>query len=225
MSNYDDAKKHFQNETKNHEMTIIHEDGLYRHVRFKQPKTNVYYFDLVTYPGYLVFSGDMGTWVFSRLHDMFDFFSGDDINTGYWAEKLQHGAGGGRDTAKEYSQEETEETIKKHFNYWVEDNKKTDDDGYTQEEIDEYQREYKHHRSELKELLNNTDSEWSIIEAIQNISNGDFEYSPFEETWDLIRKDYSHHYLWACFAIQWGINKYKNNKVAISSINKFLTIK
>ncbi|MBQ0398054.1 hypothetical protein J7S99_10625 [Providencia rettgeri] len=225
MSNYDNAKRHFQSETKDHQMFIIHEDGLYRHVRFKKPKTSAYHFDLVTYPGYLVFSGDMGTWVFSRLNDMFDFFNGDNINTGYWAEKLQHGAGGGRDIAKEYSQEETEKCLNGLFNDWVKENELTSDDGSTPEEIKQYKLEYEHHKSELNDLLRNSDEEYSMIEAIQNISNGGFDYSPFEETWDLICKDYSHHYLWACFAIQWGINKYKNNKVAIKAIDTFLSFK
>ncbi len=60
-----------------HEMHVLHEDGLYRHIRFKKPGTSCMHFDLITYPGYLVYSGDMGCYVFSRLPDMFELFRAD----------------------------------------------------------------------------------------------------------------------------------------------------
>ena len=40
-------------------MSIERDDGLYRHLRFKSSGTNTYYFDLVTWPGYLTVTGDM----------------------------------------------------------------------------------------------------------------------------------------------------------------------
>lgn len=70
-----------------HRLQILHDDGLYRHLRFRRPGSYCYGFDIVTYPGYLCYSGDMGCYVFSRLPDMFEFFRGDGPNPSYWAEK------------------------------------------------------------------------------------------------------------------------------------------
>jgi len=53
------------------------------------------HFDLLTWPGYLCYTGDMGTYVFRRLHDMFQFFRRGEsigercIDIRYWAEKLE----------------------------------------------------------------------------------------------------------------------------------------
>ncbi|WP_435336104.1 hypothetical protein [Klebsiella pneumoniae] len=78
-----------------HRLEIIRDDGLYRHLRMQQPGTSCYYYDVITWPGYLTVTGDMGTWTFSRIADMFDFFGAWEggINTHYWAEKLEAGAG------------------------------------------------------------------------------------------------------------------------------------
>lgn len=87
-----------------HQMRILHEDGLYRHLRFKNPENGFYWFDLITWPGNLTITGDMGTYTFARTEDMFTFFTGY-INSDYWAEKLRHGSSGGRSTVKNYDEE------------------------------------------------------------------------------------------------------------------------
>src|SRR5580692_6155935 len=94
-----DVAECFQRDTANHEMTVLHDDGLYRHLRFmqvitdeltgKQSRSSFYWFDLVTWPGNLVINGDMETFAFARSDDMFGFFRGDRINPGYWAEKVR----------------------------------------------------------------------------------------------------------------------------------------
>jgi len=88
----------------NHEMTILHEDGLYRHLRFRNPTNSFYWYDLITWPGSLTITGDMGTYTFRRVEDMFQFFRGY-INTGYWAEKLQNGHSGGRSQVENYDED------------------------------------------------------------------------------------------------------------------------
>lgn len=93
------AEECFPRDTSKHEMTVLHDDGLYRHLRFARPGTNNMSFNIVTWPGYLAYSGDMGDYMFTRLTDMFDFFRGDRINPGYWGEKLVAGE------AKKYSPE------------------------------------------------------------------------------------------------------------------------
>jgi hypothetical protein len=86
----DTIAERFQRETANHEMTVKHDDGLYRHLRFRDPKYGSYWFDLITIPGALIFQGDGETFAFRRIEDMFEFFRSPvgRINPGYWAEKL-----------------------------------------------------------------------------------------------------------------------------------------
>jgi len=71
-----DTAERFKRDTKDHEMTVLHEDGLYRHLRFRKPAGGYseYWFDLVTWPGVLVIRGDMETFAFSRTEDMLAFF-------------------------------------------------------------------------------------------------------------------------------------------------------
>ena len=84
MNDYSEIRERMLSATADHKLTILHNDGLYRHIRFKNPKSIFYWFDLITWPGVLVFKGDMGCYVFSRLDDMFEFFTGPTINPGYW---------------------------------------------------------------------------------------------------------------------------------------------
>ena len=60
-----------------HQMSVLRDDGVNRHIRFKTPGTNSMYFDIITWPGFLCYTGDMGTYVFRRLEDMFQFFRTD----------------------------------------------------------------------------------------------------------------------------------------------------
>ncbi|AUG29469.1 MULTISPECIES: hypothetical protein [Microbacterium] len=79
-------------ETREHEMTVLHEDGLYRHIRFGRPDTALWSFTLTTWPHHLAISGDIGDgWTFSDRDDMFEFFgsrSDAGVNLAYWWEKL-----------------------------------------------------------------------------------------------------------------------------------------
>lgn len=79
----------FKRDTAKFKLTILHDDGVYRHLRIGDPETFCQAFQITTWPGHLEYSGDMGDYVFSRLDDMFRFFRGDSINPSYWAEKLQ----------------------------------------------------------------------------------------------------------------------------------------
>ena len=63
----DDTVARFQHDIATHQVVILRDDGVYRHIRFKRPTTMCMHFDLVTWPGYLCYSGDMGCFVFSRL--------------------------------------------------------------------------------------------------------------------------------------------------------------
>lgn len=117
-----DEAERFQKDTAAHEMTVLHDDGLYRHLRFrhhvlcndgeKRPGHSFYWFDLITWPGSLTINGDCGIFTFSRTTDMFEFFrSRYGINPGYWSEKL--GAPRPQD-AKTYSEDRFRQLVVEH---------------------------------------------------------------------------------------------------------------
>jgi hypothetical protein len=45
---YTAIAERFARETEHHELTVLHDDGLYRHLKFKQPGNSAYWFDLIT---------------------------------------------------------------------------------------------------------------------------------------------------------------------------------
>ncbi|WP_102157668.1 hypothetical protein [Zhihengliuella halotolerans] len=77
------AKSNFAN----HVMIVEHDDGVHRHLVFRQPGTSFYGFEIITWPGGLTITGDMSTMVFRRLNDMIEFFDPDYVNVQYWLEK------------------------------------------------------------------------------------------------------------------------------------------
>jgi hypothetical protein len=85
-------KRQFLAAYKDATTTILHDDGLYRHIRVKG--RHYYRFELITWPGSLFVNAEGDGYTFARLLDMFEFFRhGDaaanlDPNFSYWAEKL-----------------------------------------------------------------------------------------------------------------------------------------
>lgn len=84
-----DVRAVFEVDTADHRMTVLKDDGLYRHLRFARPGSSMYGYDLITWPGYLAIVGDVEPYVFRRLTDMVEFFAaGRGTNPTYWAEKV-----------------------------------------------------------------------------------------------------------------------------------------
>jgi hypothetical protein len=108
-----DAAERFPRDTANHVMTVLHDDGLYRHLRFAAPGYGAYWFDLITLPNSLVFRGDGESFVFTILgtDDLFTLFRRTahkgSINPGYWSEKLSSE----RDAATDYSKDLFDEQV------------------------------------------------------------------------------------------------------------------
>jgi hypothetical protein len=99
MSEYTESAARFKRETASHEMTVLHEDGLYRHLLFEGTADSPfgrYPFQLVTWPYNLVVKAG---WTFhfdiDATPDMFDLFRRTaltgQINPGYWSEKVRAG--------------------------------------------------------------------------------------------------------------------------------------
>jgi hypothetical protein len=186
-----DSRARFLNDTDKHVMTVLHDDGVYRHIRFKAPGTGFYWFDLVTWPGHLSITGDMGAYTFARVNDMFTFFYGHEINPGYWGEKVVEGE------VTAYSQDKfrewvDEEILRGHdFNPDLDWNRITKD--IDAEVLDE---------SGYPESAFNAVHYWNEVYG----KSVGFKFYTDE---GLDFTDFTHRFLWCCHAIHWGIEQYR----------------
>lgn len=190
-----DSEARFLGDTTEHVMEVLHDDGLYRHLRFHKPGTGLYWYDLITWPGSLTIHGDMGTYTFSRVADMFGFFRGDYINTSYWAEKCT--AVDRNSGIKQYD----EDKARKHVLQKI-------DDFLTADGEDEADPEYADLWGRVAEEVLDEDviyHEDTFRPALNRFRHGRFA---FHDTWDWDLTDYTTQYLWCCHAIRHGIAQY-----------------
>ena len=135
----------FARDVADHQMTVLHEDGTYRHLRFKRPDTGTYWFDLITWPGCLAINGDMQSFLFARLTDMFEFFRADSINPTYWSEKLR-ASSGVRRYSEDVFRDRVNEEVAEHAKDWpglaraVEEQIFIDQEGISDEEQKRFER-------------------------------------------------------------------------------------
>ena len=186
----------FLDDVKHHELTIHQNNGVYRHLTFATPNDCNQHFNITTFPDHLVITGDMGTLVFSRLHDMFNFFRSDDlrINPDYWSEKIQSTTHEAQIASySKFDLEQAKKNAQEDLNTYLGDN----------DDLSEEDRASLLEDFEL-EILRSED-EYEIVEAISNFNFKDFEFDEFRM--DGFRV-YTNSYIWLCYAIVWGIKKF-----------------
>lgn len=203
---YSCTEERFLENIKDHCMVALHDEGFYRHLSFTRNGSSVYRFDLITWPGRLCISGDCGTYVFSRLPDMFEFFRMDkadfnhskdkvlNINPAYWGEKLEsidsHSA------FEEYHPEVFKQKVLAIVEDWEFEN--------------DYQKRQVFEQVESEVLICADDGEVRAYDAaVEFVSEHGHTFQDFYEV-DL--KDYSFHYIWCLYAIVYGIQTYDSNK-------------
>lgn len=184
------TEESFLKDVGKHTMRVLHDDGVHRHLHFAIPGSGHMHFDIVTYPNHLVYSGDMGCYVFSRLTDMFEFFRGKEdgplrINEGYWGEKLD--AVDRPDGYREYQPE----LLETHVNEWLDE-----------VEADEELREKV--RDEILSYVQ--DGEYAARDALTNFEHD--RHRPFQDTWECNFSAYTFRFVWCCYALAWGIRQY-----------------
>jgi hypothetical protein len=197
------SEERFLNDVKDHKLTIIKDDGLYRHIRLSREGSSVYRYDLITWPGYLCTTGDMGCWTFSRIEDMFEFFIMTDtdfnkphvINPGYWEEKIRSVSKFGGPATKFNIDTFKESVLQRVEDYF-------DDEDAAKEKAEC-----------IAELENDVFSymedehEQSIYQKLQEFRFGDFSFDEMPHA-----EEYTLHYIWILYAIVYGINAYTKVK-------------
>lgn len=199
--NEDQVTAQFVKDIRDHEVTIRLDQGLYRHIRLMKPGTSCMYFDLVTWPNRLVYTGDMGDFMFSRIDDMFAFFRGARPNYSYWAEKVL--ASDGREGGiYEFSMQKFQDSVWDYVTEYF-------DGGDPPEEM----------QSQI---------EWEIFRVAEEyghslpgyIAMSEFSYRfPDGTVFHFDMHDlggnaevYTYRYMWACNAIPWAIKQYDELK-------------
>lgn len=191
----------FLRDVAQHKMTVVRDDGNSRHVIFARPGSYNMRFELITWPGHLCYTGDMGTFVFRRLEDMFQFFRDDRpqgetlrINLGYWAEKLE--AADRCDGVRRWSEESFRAVIEE---YMERDGEPLPDG--LREAVDE----------EVLSSLGDGEHE-----AYRVASNFEYKGFRFHDLWERDCKEYTYRFVWCCYALAWGIRQYDQAKVSVS---------
>lgn len=210
---YKCSEDQFLKDAANHVMTVIRDDGVHRHLRFRKarPAGSEYWFDLITWPGSLCIDGDMGTYVFRRLDDMFEFFRTDrdwltrdgrklGINPGYWAEKLQAMPEKG---VKEFDEALFDSNIKERLTTWIKDHR-DDISAAHRRELWE---------SVMQEVIGADGAERKQIAAYDFHHQVDSRHTfSFQDLWETNVERYTFHFIWCCYAIAWGVKTYDEAK-------------
>jgi hypothetical protein len=172
-----------------HQMTVCHEDGLYRHLYFGRPGTSMYSYSLVTWPGFLAIDGDLEGFVFSRVRDMVEFFAGDrDINPHYWSEKLTNCKT--RRATRVYSEDVLKRRVREAL-AWIECN------------------EGRGSRAEVEDAWNEHANDLDLgVEHVARELLHEFDHV-FGDTFEWVLDEWDHHFLLVCFAIKKGVEMYR----------------
>ncbi len=225
------AAERFRRDTAEHVMTVLHDDGLYRHLRCAKPDSSTYWFEVVTWPGALAFRGDMdGAPVFSRVTDMFQFFRANGtehgINPHYWAEKMPDGG----KSVRVYSEDQLRAKVaaalaeyKEEFPRLKADHSLAKSRYDVADWADRWPMKGSGPRDpgELttpagaRQIVTNHDEDGLLSFAdgarqlLRELEAANVVADTFE--WDLTDWDWA--YLWACHAIVWAIARYDEQRV------------
>lgn len=199
-------ESNFLRDVAEHKMHVIRDDGVNRHIRFKKEGTTCMHFDLITWPGYLCYTGDMGTFVFRRITDMFEFFRADKsdnlyrIDFRYWAEKVEAANKDGGLEA--FSAEKFKTAVRDYFEQatgeWTGERKAALWSEIESDVIDRVE----------------DDGEGGAWVALRDFSHDGFVFSDWENNC----KEYSHSFLWCCYALAWGIKTYDEASATVSGV-------
>lgn len=193
----------FAEDIKDHQLHVLREDGLYRHLRCRRDESFMYGFDIVTWPGYLAYVGDMGDFVFSRIPDMLAFFASDSgrINPGYWSEKLQAPAPA---AAEVYSPERYVERVQA----WAEERCEDLDDSEAKALRESVQEDL------LDPYLGFGDSEFRAHSLLVDFRHDKLDpaathFIEIDDSYEWSLREWDMRFLWCCYALVWAVGEYR----------------
>lgn len=221
-----------------HRMTILHDFGAYRHLRFASPDGDNFRFDLLTAPRMLLFRGAGETYVFGGAEDMLALFrqgGREGVDPYYWSTKVA----GGKDAVRQYSRDRFEQHVKEYTARAIRERLAPRgigkavaallDDGWTEEEacarraLEEFEFGA-YYRVECScGASDRLDDHGSLFLWQSRHRGGDHRVSErrvdgfvFADSWEWDLREFHHWFAWACFAISWGIARYDEARKAVT---------
>lgn len=210
------TQERFLKDCAEHQMEIVRDDGINRHLKLKKPGTSAYWFEIVTWPGVLAIRGDCGAYLFSRLADMFEFFRTKPerlkagelyINKPYWMEKIiaVDSNCGQKGSATKFSVDRFKREVVSWFR------RKTGEDNYWETRKDRWAI-WKAIREDILEETDSHDEShnWSLLRdfSVWMEDDCEYQYKNFFDDWEAQCREYDFHFLWNCYAIAWAIQQY-----------------
>lgn len=188
------TREQFLADVANRRMCVLRDEDGYRHLRFINPDRPGGWFEIITWPGALAMSGDMGSWLFRREWDMFGFFRATRVQPSYWHEKLdaidRHGA-------QEFDADVFRaDVIALLDNHDLDQAELEDERELLAQALSVYE-----HQEEMQEVVRY----WGDVHS----SKVSFEAEdiPSGLVW-------THRFLWACHAIVWAIEQYDRRDIS-----------
>lgn len=178
----------FPLDTGRHELTVLNNDGPYRHLKMRNPGSFFHWFEILTSPGMLVFSGDMKTFAFRGEDDMLAFFeTAGRATPSYLADKCVAPA-----SVQEYSVDEFEKTLRPKVEEFAERR------GLSVNEVWD---------QVVTEVLDVASDTASAVTAAGSVRHDGERV--FEEPYELAMTDWDYHYLWCLRGISKAISMYR----------------
>lgn len=189
------TQEQFLKDVANHQITINLDQGVYRDITISRPNNITMHYNITTRPDHLMITGDMGSFTFKRLDDMFQFFRGDDIQPGYWAEKLH--AVHQRNGYKAYDEDKAKQALQGWFADFVSDLESDDED-------------YLHKIDAARTAMDDIDysDEFSFVESIRGWHEDSAGGMDLTDFFEVGVDSYTLNYLWCCYAIVHAIKLY-----------------
>ena len=193
----------FLETVKDHELTVNIDQGVFRDLTVKTPDSVHRSYHITTRPNSLIFTGDMGSFVFTRLNDMFRFFRSDEykINPDYWAEKVQ--AQDMRSGVKAFDSKHANQSLKDALSTYLSENKYS---------LDEQEIIEANNAVDSVDCSSQTTFENSMEQWDSEFSGG---FSP-SYYFDTDGETYTYRYLWCCYAIVHAIKLYDAQKAQVA---------
>ena len=199
----------FLKDVRDHVLRVDYDSGPNRRITLKRPGSGTYAFTIATFPGTLIYTGDMGTYVFQRSSDMFRFFrtQATTIDPDYWSTKVvaedkDHGV-------TEFSDERFKEVIEERVTEYLASNDDVDEQSLrdaVKDQITDWTYDSEHHaRTE--------------VDAFDHPEAGYI----FSDFWESRLTEFTFHFIWACHAIPWAILKYDAMTETTTRFDRLIT--
>lgn len=201
-----DVYETFRENTQKHELTVIHDVDGYQHLRFAEPGTGMYRFDLIVWPGHLTIVGDIGAGFTFRSpgDNMLSFFGTTRgrgyIKPRYWSEKL---VGASHMKIEEFSPKRFAGQLIEHAEQRAE-RLSIENASKLNMAVDSYL------RTDPPQSYEDFESFWSTFRY--NDQNGDSH--SFSDAYEWSVSDFTFTYAMACHAILAGAQMYLATKAA-----------